>query len=747
MHAMTQARLKAVSLFSGCGGLDYGLIRAGFDILVANDIDEHAVGTYRANIGANIICGDIRTKDVFDDIMSKVGKHNVDLVAGGPPCQGFSTLGSKMSSDPRNNLFLSYAKLVSTIHPKFILIENVKSMTTMYGGRFKDDVTATFVKMGYHTEYLVVDAADYGVPQHRKRVFFFGSTFDRKFPFPRPTHGNGLKPYETLGDWIMDLVDNKKRVKNHISLNHSDKVLRRYKLIPEGGKLPDPQSLPESIRRTNFGNSYKRLDRSKPSLTMVPGNNAFPIHPTEDRSLTPREAARIQTFPDKFVFVGDRRSQCIQIGNAVPPRLASVLGKSIYKFLCNEPVQKHVKIRANPPNKKIGQDSLPLSKPSSLSKDMGFVDLFCGLGGFTIGMAKGGWKPLVMVDNNPYVAATHMRNFPSLKFAHKDLSVAKNRANLCSMFESGTLGMIVGGPPCQGFSIFGKRRFVNTKKYDPSSDLRNQLIFAYFDMVRRMRPRWFVMENVPGLASIENGHVLKNLALQFKKIGYESVEARILNMADYGVPQMRKRLLLIGNRTGHIIPWPKKKFFAKPKDWQNPYVTVGQTISDLPEATHGDSTCDQVTCHIAMKHKPLLVERYRLIPEGSRLDVKDLPDKLRKGYRTDAVKNYSHVYRRLDRNKPANTMVPGHNAFPVHPYFDRSLTVREAARLQTLPDELEPVGPRQEQCIQVGNAFPALMAELVANCIKKTEKNNWRPGAVPKSAYYSLLDGSVETLV
>ena len=386
---MTKAKPKAVSLFSGCGGLDYGLIRSGFDILVANDVDKHAVDTYKTNIGDNIICGDIRTKDVFDGIIDAVGKHDIDLVAGGPPCQGFSTLGNKISSDPRNNLFISYARLVSIIKPKFILIENVKAMTTMYGGKYKDDVVDTFEKLGYKMGCLVIDTADYGVPQNRKRVFFFGSAGGGEFPFPKPTHGGTMKPYKTVGDSIMDLV-NRSGVKNHIPLNHSDKVVRRYELIPEGGKLPKPEHLPKSIRRTNFGNSYKRLDRNKPSLTMVPGNNSFPIHPTENRSLTPREAARIQTFPDKFVFSGDRRSQCIQIGNAVPPKFATILGKNIHGFLQKERGSKYKKTTNVTNHKKIGQDSLQISKLKKLPEQLGFVDLFCGLGGFTLGMARGG---------------------------------------------------------------------------------------------------------------------------------------------------------------------------------------------------------------------------------------------------------------------------------------------------------------------------------------------------------------------
>ena len=141
-----------------------------------------------------------------------------------------------------------------------------------------------------------------------------------------------------------------------------------------------------------------------------------------------------------------------------------------------------------------------------------------------------------------------------------------------------------------------------------------------------------------------------------------------------------------------------------------------------------------------MKHKPLLVERYKYIEEGSRLDIDKLPKHLKKGYRTDKVKNYSHIFKRLHRNKPSLTMVPGHNAFPIHPWLNRSLTVREAARIQTFPDELEFKGSRQEQCIQVGNAFPPLLAESIANNIQKAEKNNWFPGEVPPSAYYALIE-------
>ncbi|MGI0026899.1 MAG: DNA cytosine methyltransferase [Nitrosopumilaceae archaeon] len=730
--------MRAVSLFSGCGGLDLGLVRAGFEILVANDIMPSAVKTYEKNVGSNIVLGDIREEETRRKILSFVNSADVDLVVGGPPCQGFSTLGDKLSSDPRNNLLDAFADMVSILNPKFFLMENVKSMTTMYGGQFKDHVIQKFSELGYSVQYTILNASDYGVPQNRERVFFFGTKYDSPFTFPEKTHGENenLQNYESVENWIMDILGKENSIPNHIPLNHSERVIRRYKMIPEGGKLPPPESLPSEIRRSNFGNTYKRLHRKRPSLTLVPGNNAFPIHPVLNRSLTPREAARLQTFPDNFIFQGDRRSQCIQIGNAVPPLIGRIFGRSVLAYANKTRGSRTKSLPKLTKNAKINHNALPIERLSKLDTQDGFVDLFCGAGGFTIGFSKSGWRPLLAADNNENVVKTHEHNYPLLPFFPKDLSLKENRKEIVSKFKGKEIGIMVGGPPCQGFSIFGKRRFVNTRGYNPSKDPRNDLVYAFIDILAEISPRWFVMENVSGLANLDEGDFLKDIMKKFRKAGYSNLEARILNTADYGVPQLRKRLLIIGNKTGHIIPWPKKKFFENPKEWQKPYCTVGQVISDLSDMR----SYLEETCHVPMKHKPLLVERYKKISEGGKLNIETLPKKLQVGYRTDSVKNYSHIYKRLHRNKPANTMVPGHNAFPIHPWLNRALTVREAARIQTFPDEVEFKGTRQEQCIQVGNAFPPLLAEMIANNIRKAEKNKWYPEKVPKSAYYSLLE-------
>lgn len=738
-------RLAAFSFFSGAGGFHLGIEKVGFDVLVATDIEPAAEKTHKANWPrVPFIRKDIR-KLSAEELLEASGGRKPDLIFAGPPCQGFSTLGDKSSADPRNQLFDSLAKLVEELSPNFILIENVKSLKTMYKGQYYEYIVRVFTSLGYTMYSDILNAADYGVPQFRERVVFFGTKLDHPYAFPEPRYGegNGLKPYETVGGWIGDLVDKGPEIPGHIPLNHSDRVVRRYKLIPEGGKLPPPEELPKDIRRNNFGSTYKRLHRKRPSVTLVPGNNAFPVHPTLDRSLTPREAARLQTFPDNFVFLGDRRKQCILVGNAVPPTLAEELGESVISHLKNKQngrkFSEPVRFITEPSSSRDSAEKkiMPIEKLLKLPEERGFIDLFCGAGGFTIGFARAGFRPLLAADLDDSVSRTHEKNYPSVPFLKGDLSKQEIKHLIFEKFSGKEVGIIVGGPPCQGFSIFGKRRFVNNG-YDPRKDPRNKLVFSFIEIVKEISPRWFVMENVPGLVSLDKGKFFECVIDEFQQAGYKRVEAKILTAANYGVPQLRRRLVIIGNKTGHVIPWPKKKFFETPKDWQKPFRTVGEVILDL---ANGDSY-DKQSCHVPMKHKPLVVERYKYIPEGGKLNIAALPDHLKTGYRTENVKNYSHVFRRLHRDEPSITMVPGHNAFPIHPWLDRALTVREAARIQTFPDEVEFKGTRQEQCIQVGNAFPPLLAELIANNIRKAEVNGWYSKKVPRSAFYSIIEKS-----
>lgn len=298
------------------------------------------------------------------------------------------------------------------------------------------------------------------------------------------------------------------------------------------------------------------------------------------------------------------------------------------------------------------------------------------------------------------------------------------------------MDIIVGGPPCQGFSMFGKRRFVKTKDYDPHTDPRNKLVFTYLKYVKHFKPKWFMMENVPGLPTLDDGWFLKELIKEIEKLGYKNHDWKIINTADYGVPQKRKRFILLANRMGQLIPWPKPKYFEKPSDWQKPYRTVWEVINDLANP----KTLNKFLNHAPMNHSEKVKERFSFINEGKKLDPKDLPEHLKHSQFGKEIQSFSKVFYRLDRNQPSHTLVPGHSAFPIHPSLNRQLTVREAARIQTFPDDLEFLGSHGQQCKQVGNAFPPMAAEVFANMIAKAISNNWKEENLSGLVHYSLIE-------
>lgn len=714
--------LTTISLFAGGGGMTLGVERAGFTSIFATDIELSAARTFAKNKPhVPFYNGDIQrlSREYLSDTL---GDQPVDLIVGGPPCQGFSTLGDQNPADPRNNLFKRFVKIVEWLEPKCFLMENVNYLRTQYGGRFEKEIISAFASIGYTVHVETLNAADFGVPQIRKRVFFFGTRLETEFNWPSPTYGEGLKSYRTVGEAIRDIDG---ADPNNIHLRHSDVVIRRYKLIPEGGRMPPPSELPEDIRRKNFGNTYKRLHRDRPSLTLVPGNNAFPVHPTENRSLSPREAARLQTFPDSYQFVGSRAEQCRLVGNAVPVLLAEAIAHKIKRHIeASELISKESGTRAMRTSSDK-TDRRAFGTPNKLNA----VSFFSGIGGLTLGFLNSGYAVLSSYDMKNSVARNMDVNFPEIQHFTRDVN-SLSESDVKHACGSRTIDVVFGGPPCQGFSIFGRRRFVNTQGHVPENDERNEVSLKYIELAIQLRPKAIFMENVKGFTSTQRGTTtyLHEVETLLTKAGY-LFEHRVLNCADYGVPQARERFILVAWQQEFTFIWPEPKHFSQPKSWQRPYVTVGDVISDLIDPSSHDADFS----HVPMAHKPLVVERYKLIPEGKRLP--ELNDEQRKGYRSDSIKNFSHVYKRLSMEAPATTMVPGHNAFPVHPRLHRTLTVREAARIQTFPDWMRFVGTRQQQCTLVGNAVPPLLSEIFASAIAKMIKGNFQQAGFKRDVY------------
>ncbi|MDX2362210.1 MAG: DNA cytosine methyltransferase [Crocinitomicaceae bacterium] len=384
---------RFIDLFAGAGGFSLGFSMSGFNLDLALEQDRWAVDTLKENHSeATIIEGDIR--DVEIDLKYK----GPDVIIGGPPCQGFSVAGpTKDPNDPRNTLFVYFAKWVEKLEPTFFVMENVAGILTKKNAdnvKISDIIIQTFDKLGYEVSVWKINAADYGVPQSRERVFFVGSKDGLCIPPPSPTHNysskivkeeNELKVPVTIGEAILDLPYIEARqgeeqqpytldpssefqiwarkdsthVHNHVAMKHTQRLVDRYLSIQGGINL---ESMPEELKvrqrngkgelsKAEYNSNYRHLLPNAVSYTIPASFYSSFIHPHAPRNLTAREAARIQSFPDTYIFKGKRTqiskkllaklgkehedflSQYNQIGNAVPPLLSKAIADHLKKFL------------------------------------------------------------------------------------------------------------------------------------------------------------------------------------------------------------------------------------------------------------------------------------------------------------------------------------------------------------------------------------------------------------------------------
>ncbi|WP_417857790.1 DNA cytosine methyltransferase [Xanthomarina gelatinilytica] len=314
---------KVLSLFSGSGGLDLGFLATGkFEIIFANDFNYQACETYTHNIGNHIVC---------DDIANLKNLPKADIIVGGPPCQGFSTANPARSfDDPRNQLFKEYARIINDVQPKMFLMENVSGMVTMQKGKVFKLIKKELSNCGYTLYDKLLNAKDYGVPQSRRRMIIIGVRNDlkRKFIFPKPSHSE--TNYLTVGQTFFDKPISKKNP-NHKIGKLTELNLKRIEYIPEGGSMKDcPVHLQNN---SDLNRAMRRLNRKKESYTVVHNNCDHYYHPTENRRITIREMARLQGYPDDYIFLGSKSEQSRQVGNSVPVGLGKALAKSIYSFL------------------------------------------------------------------------------------------------------------------------------------------------------------------------------------------------------------------------------------------------------------------------------------------------------------------------------------------------------------------------------------------------------------------------------
>ena len=379
-------RPTAIDLFSGAGGLSGGFEKVGFDILAANDSDDQAAATFRLNHpNTYILSGPIEELSAEDFLgATELGRGELDVLVGGPPCQAFSVYNHQRGMhDERSGLFRHYLRIVSGLMPRFVVIENVTGITSVGGGQAVLEIIGGLSSLGYHVDFRILKAEEYGVPQERRRIFFLGARDSCKVEWPRPTNAaesdmldmfSEFRPLVTVSDAIGDLPPldtgagseemaytvaakseyqrllraGAKGVFNHIAPRLAPINLERMSHIPQGGSWRDLpyRLLPSGMKLARRSDHTKRYGRLHPErqastiLTKCDLHWGAYIHPDQDRTITVREAARLQSFPDSFRFLGSRVEQYKQVGNAVPPILAQAVAESVLSIMADTPVPR-----------------------------------------------------------------------------------------------------------------------------------------------------------------------------------------------------------------------------------------------------------------------------------------------------------------------------------------------------------------------------------------------------------------------
>lgn len=316
-----KSKMTFVDLFCGAGGLSKGLEMSGLEGVCGLDWFKEACMTYNRNFDHPFVNGDIKSPEIkeqfYETVKKQLSGRHLDIVAGGFPCQGFSMAGNRIVDDPRNSLYLELIEIVKRLQPDFVICENVKGLRSMLNGLVEKKIIDDFHSIGYEMNVMTLCAADYYTPQKRERVIFIGNRKGLKNYHPKPILQSSQ--YITTGTAIADLMEMPENKEfNHVPTKHRSDMAQRMLELPEGQSL-----------YKGYSDAWKKCPWNEASCTIKENHGGVNIHPKLPRVLTAREMARLQSFPDDFIFEGPKNKQLVQIGNAVPPLLGKAIGLAV----------------------------------------------------------------------------------------------------------------------------------------------------------------------------------------------------------------------------------------------------------------------------------------------------------------------------------------------------------------------------------------------------------------------------------
>lgn len=726
--------IQVIDFFSGAGGTSLGFaalnnVVPAFKMLGGCDINRVSAETYSRNFGTPIICEDIvrlaNEDRALEELLDTIGydSNKSTVLIGCAPCQGFSSHRKRhwdKEDDVRNSLVMAFASIVRKIMPDVIIMENVPEFLSKKYWHYFSAAKKCYEQLGYTVKEQIYNAASFGVPQDRFRTIVIG--MKKEFLLPE----GFLKPseYRTVRDAISKLPTVAAGIADpndpmHKSAAHKKSTIDVIKQVPhDGGSRPEGIGPACLDRVKGFSDVYGRLYWDKPSITIThyarnPASGRF-THPEQDRGLTAREAALLQSFPNEFEFTGKSDDIYRQIGEAVPPMLSSAIAANVLiELLSIEPNDDEIALSPQSINEPVSSSyssviaGIKMRNQTTNATKFTCIDSFCGAGGLGLGLKQAGYNILLSFDIDQICIDTINAN--KKYFGHPaesaDISDMLNGELLkkCNL-ERGELFLLAGGPPCQGFSI---------QRRGSDIDKRNELVLKYGKLIEELYPMYFVMENVTGIAGKRGKTILQQLIEDVEKIGY-TVHIKLLDAQDYGVPQRRKRYFIVGERKdlGEHYEYPH------PLDYRR---TVRDVIGDLPSPPDDGTDHPDISLHRRDRLSPLNLKRMKSLKEGQGRD--DLPMELRADcHKIDSsVIGFRNVYGRMIWDDVAPTITARFDSFTRgqfgHPVQNRSISLREGALLQCFPMDFVFTGNKVDIARQIGNAVPPLLAKQIGKSI------------------------------